>query len=151
MAFQFKFDLPIRDLAAVAFGFLVLATGASVDLLILLVSSWGLSLVVSSCEASSTHHIPPCTLSENLLHKLHAIRVAASTIPLLRLAAEVNLLERKFMARAIARVTIVFDQWGLASVSYPLVLVDVSKDHNLVTIALKIRRAMLDPTLFHAI
>ena len=58
---------------------------------------------------------------------------------------------RKDMAWAIARVTIVFDQWGLASVSYPLVLVDVSKDHNLVTIALKIRRAMLDPTLFHAI
>ena len=55
------------------------------------------------------------------------------------------------MPWAIVRVAIVFDQWGLASVSYPLVLVDVSKDHNLVTIALKIRRAMLDPTLFHAI
>ena len=99
MAFQFELDLPMRDLAAVAFGFLVLATGASsgqpMDLLILLVSSWGLSLVVSSCEASSTHHIPPCTLSENLLHKLHAIRVATSTTPLLRLAAEVNLFERK--------------------------------------------------------
>ena len=52
-------------------------------------------LVGLSCEASSTHHIPPCTLYENLLHKLHAIRVAASTIPLLRLAAEVNLFERK--------------------------------------------------------
>ena len=58
---------------------------------------------------------------------------------------------RKDMAWAIARVTIVFDQWGLASVSYPLVLVDVRKDHNLVTIALKIRRAMLDPKPFHAI
>ena len=103
MAFQFKFDLPIRDLAAVAFGFLVLATGASsgqpVDQLVLLVSSWGLGLVVSSCEASSTHHTPPCTLSENLLHKLHAIQVAASTIPLLRIAAEVHLFERKLMAR----------------------------------------------------
>ena len=99
MAFPFKFDLPIRDLAAVAFGFLVLATGASsgqpVDLLVLLVSSWGLSLAVSSCEASSIHHIPPCTLSENLLHKLHAILVATSITPLLRLAAEVNLFERK--------------------------------------------------------
>ena len=101
MAFQFKFDLPIRDLAAAAFGFLVLATGASsgqpVDLLVLLVSSWGLSLAVSSCEASSIHHIPPCTLSENLLHKLHAIQVEA--IPLLRIAAEVHLFERKLMAR----------------------------------------------------
>ena len=103
MAFQFKFDLPIRDLVAVAFGFLVLATRASsgqpVDQLVLLASSWGLSLAASSCEASSTHHIPPCTLSENLLHKLHAIQVAASTIPLLRIAAEVHLFERKLMAR----------------------------------------------------
>ena len=85
-----------------AFGFLVLATGASsgqpVDLLVLLVSSWGLSLAVLSYEASSIHHIPPCTLSENLLHKLHAIQVAA-TIPLLGIAAEVHLFERKLMAR----------------------------------------------------
>ena len=101
MAFQFKFDLPIRDLVAVAFGFLVLATRASsgqpVDQLVLLVSSWGLGLAASSCEASSTHHIPPCTLSENLLHKLHAIQV--ESIPLLRIAAEVHLFERKLMAR----------------------------------------------------
>ena len=52
---------------------------------------------------------------------------------------------------AIAGTAIVSDQWSLASVSYLLVMVDVSKDHSLETIVLKIHMAMLDPKLFHAI
>ena len=56
-----------------------------------------------------------------------------------------------FMDWAIARVAIVFYQWGLASVTYPLVQEDASKDHSLETIVLKIHMAMLDPKLFHAI
>ena len=37
---------------------------------------------------------------------------------------------------AIAGTAIIFDLWSLASVSYLLVLVDVSKDHSLEIIVL---------------
>ena len=49
--------------------------------------------VLLSCEASSTHHIPPCTLFLSLFHKFHDARMAALIFLFVKITVEGNLLE----------------------------------------------------------